>query len=151
MMNLQELQTIIHHQLPVKTIIFNNDGYLMIKHTQNAMFQGRRYGVDERSGVSCPNFSKLAESFNIKALQINVWADVDPVLEQLQRHQGPAICEVRMHPNQMMLPKLSLAMRADGSLVSPPLEDLSPLLPRDELERNMLIGMHEKSKQLNPS
>ena len=151
MMNLQELQTIVHHQLPVKIIIFNNDGYLMIKHTQNAMFQGRRYGVDERSGVSCPNFSKLAEAFNIKAMQINVWADVDPVLEQMQQHQGPVICEVRMHANQMMLPKLSLAMRADGTLVSPPLEDLSPLLPRAELERNMLIGMHEKSKQLKPS
>jgi acetolactate synthase-1/2/3 large subunit len=151
MMNLQELQTIVHHKLPVKIIIFNNDGYLMIKHTQNAMFKGRRYGVDERSGVSCPNFSKVAGAFDIKAFQINVWADVDPVLEQLQQYQGPAICEVRMHPNQMMLPKLSLAIRADGSLVSPPLEDLSPLLSRAELERNMLIGMHEKSKQLKPS
>jgi acetolactate synthase-1/2/3 large subunit len=150
MMNLQELQTIVHHRLPVKIIIFNNDGYLMIKHTQNAMFHGRRYGVDQRSGVSCPDFSKLAAAFGIKALQINVWDDVDPVLTQLQQDQGPVICEVRMHPDQMMLPKLSLAMRADGSLVSPPLEDLSPLLPRAELERNMLIGMHEKSRQLKP-
>jgi acetolactate synthase-1/2/3 large subunit len=148
MMNLQELQTMVHHKLPIKIIIFNNDGYLMIKHTQNAMFQGRRYGVDTLSGVTCPNFSKLADAFDIPSFQINVWDDVDPVLNKLQAHKGPAICEVRMHPNQLMVPKLSLAIRADGSLVSPPLEDLSPLLPRDELERNMIIGIHEKSKQL---
>ena len=45
-------------------------------------------------------------------------------------------------------PKLSVVSRADGSLVSPPLEDLSPLLPRDTLEQAMLQGMHEKSRSL---
>ena len=63
---------------------------------------------------------------------------------------GPAICEVAMHPEQPMVPKLSLAVQADGSLVSPPLEDLSPLLPREELARNMIDGLHPKSRDLKP-
>ena len=150
MMNLQELQTMVHHKLPVKLVIFNNDGYLMIKHTQNAMFKGRHYAVSAASGVTCPDFSKLAEAFDIKSFAIDVWDDVDPVLQALQAHDGPAICEVRMHPNQLMAPKLSLAVLNDGSLVSPPLEDLSPLISRDELRKNMEMGLHPKSEGLCP-
>lgn len=150
MMNLQELQTVAHHRLPLKILIFNNDGYLMIKHTQNAMFQGRHYAVARNSGVSCPNFGALAGVFGMKAFSIATWADVDAVLPGFMGCEGPAICEVAMHPEQLMVPKLSLAVQADGSLVSPPLEDLSPLLPRDELQRNMLNGLHPKSVHLKP-
>ena len=150
MMNLQELQTMVHHQLPVKIVIFNNDGYLMIKHTQNAMFAGRHYAVARDSGVSCPDFSALARAMGIQAFSVATWDDVEHVLPALQAHKGPAICEVRMHPEQPMVPKLSLALQADGTLVSPPLEDLSPLLPREELRRNMLCGLHPKSVNLKP-
>jgi len=121
MMNLQELQTVAHHQLPIKLIIFNNDGYLMIKHTQKAIAAGRFAGTDRKSGVSCPDFSKLARAFDMPAWQIRTWADFDQVLPQLQKHSGPAICEVFMHPEQPFVPKLSLAAQKDGSLVSPPL------------------------------
>lgn len=150
MMNLQELQTVAHHRLPIKILIFNNDGYLMIKHTQNAMFQGRHYAVARNSGVSCPDFGALAGVFGMNAFAIATWADVDVVLPQFLGCAGPAICEVRMHPEQPMVPKLSLAVQADGSIVSPPLEDLSPLLPREELKQNMLGGLHPKSVNLRP-
>jgi acetolactate synthase-1/2/3 large subunit len=149
MMNLQELQTIVHYNLPIKLFIFNNDGYLMIKNTQNALFNGRRVGVDSSSGVSCPNFSLLAEGFGIPSYQIKTWADFDEFIPKIQNAEGPIVCEVFMHPNQVFVPKLSLAMQDDGSLVSPPLEDLSPLLPREELQNNMYAGLHEKSKKLN--
>jgi len=148
MMNLQELQTMVHHQLPIKLIIFNNDGYLMIKHTQKAILGGRYAGTDPHSGVSCPNFSKLAAAFDVPAWQIRTWADFDRVLPQFQGHSGPAICEVFMHPEQPFTPKLSLATQPDGSLVSPPLEDLSPLLPRKVLHEAMLVGVHPKSKTI---
>ena len=148
MMNLQELQTMVHYNLPIKLFVFNNDGYLMIKHTQAALFKGRRAGVDKKTGVSCPNFSALATAFNIPSYQIRTWEDFETIIPKVQAHEGAVICEVFMHPNQLFVPKLSLAIQEDGSLVSPPLEDLSPLLPREELERNMLAGMHLKSKNL---
>jgi len=148
MMNLQELQTVVHHQLPIKIIIFNNDGYLMIKHTQKALFAGRYAGTDTKSGVSCPNYNALAKAFEIPAYIIKSWHDFENDMPKVQAHEGPVICEVYMDPEQPFLPKLSLAPQKDGSIVSPPLEDLSPLLPREELRRNMLIGMHEKSEGL---
>ncbi|MEO8760072.1 MAG: thiamine pyrophosphate-binding protein [Bacteroidia bacterium] len=148
MMNLQELQTMVHHNLPIKLIIFNNDGYLMIKHTQNALFKGRRAGVDEKSGVTCPDFSELAAAFKIPAYKIKTWEDFDSVIPQIQDHNGPLICEVFMHPQQTFVPKLSLAIQKDGSLISPPLEDLSPFLSREELAENMLVEILEKSKMI---
>lgn len=148
MMNLQELQTMVHHKLPIKLFIFNNDGYLMIKHTQNSLFKSTYVGTDAASGVSCPDFSKLAKAFDIPSFQIRQWDEVDSTLEQVQAATGPVICEVFMHPEQLFSPKLSVVARPDGSLVSPPLEDLSPLLPRDVLDQAMLDGMHEKSRAL---
>jgi acetolactate synthase-1/2/3 large subunit len=149
MMNLQELQTIIHNKLPIKIIIFNNDGYLMIKHTQNALFNGRRSGVDKSTGVSCPDFNEIAKAFNFPAFKIKTWGDFDKVIPRIQDHDGPLICEVFMHPQQLFVPKLSLAIQDDGSLISPPLEDLSPFIPRNELQDNMYSGMHEKSFKIN--
>ena len=148
MMNLQELQTIVHYKLPIKIIIFNNDGYLMIKHTQNALFNGRRSGVDKETGVSCPNFSKIAEAFNLPSYQIRTWEDFEKVIPEFQNLNKACICEVFMHPFQTFVPKLSLAIQKDGTLVSPPLEDLSPLLSREELKENMLTQLHQKSINL---
>lgn len=148
MMNLQELQTMVHHKLPIKLFIFNNDGYLMIKHTQSNLFAGRQVAVDKSSGVSCPDFSALAGALGIPAFQIRTWNDFEEVVPQVQAATGPVICEVFMHPHQMFLPKLSLAPMPDGTIVSPPLEDLSPLLPRDAMRAAMTIGMHEKSLKL---
>lgn len=148
MMNLQEIQTMVHHELPIKLFIFNNDGYLMIKHTQTNLFAGRQVAVDKKSGVSCPDFSALAKAWGIPAYQIRTWDDVDTMIPEIQQAKGPLICEVFMDPHQLFLPKLSLAARPDGTIVSPPLEDLSPLVPRDELREHMIVGLHEKSAQL---
>jgi acetolactate synthase I/II/III large subunit len=150
MMNLQELQTMVHHQLPIKLFIFNNDGYLMIKHTQNSLFKSGYVGTDRASGVSCPDFSKIAAAFDIPSYQIRHWEECDETLAKVQAATGPVICEVFMHPEQLFSPKLSLVAKEDGTLVSPPLEDLSPLLPRAVLDAAMLAGMHEKSKALLP-
>ena len=150
MMNLQELQTIAHHRLPIKIIVFNNDGYLMIKHTQKALFGNQPYaGTNKISGVSCPDFSKLAAAFDFPAWQIRTWEDTKKVLPEIQAHQGPLICEVFMDPEQLFVPKQSVTQLEDGSLISPPLEDLSPLLPREEIKRQMIVGLHPKSEKLD--
>ncbi|MFT7043261.1 MAG: acetolactate synthase-1/2/3 large subunit [Candidatus Azotimanducaceae bacterium] len=149
MMNLQELQTIVHHQLPIKIFIFNNDGYLMIKHTQNSLFGKAGYvGTDKTSGVSCPNYSKVAAAFDIPAYQIFDWDGCDDILNQVQAINGPVICEVFMDPEQLFIPKLSLAVKPNGELVSPPLEDLSPLVTFDDLTEAMVVPIHSKSISL---
>ncbi|MHB1677538.1 MAG: thiamine pyrophosphate-binding protein [Sulfuriferula sp.] len=148
MLNLQELQTIAHHKLPIKIIIFNNDGYLMIKHTQKALFAGRYSGSDQKSGVTCPDFAKIAYAFDMPSFQIRTWEDVETILPKVQAINGPVICEVFTHPEQPFVPKLSLVQQKDGSIISPPLEDLSPLLARGEMRKHMLIGLHQKSDNL---
>jgi acetolactate synthase-1/2/3 large subunit len=121
----------------------------MIKHAQKSVFKNSGYvGTDRASGVSCPDSSKLATAFDIPSFQIRGWDECDATLAAVQAAAGPVICEVFMSPTQLFSPKLGVAARADGSLVSPPLEDLSPLLPRETLERAMIGGMHEKSKSL---
>jgi acetolactate synthase-1/2/3 large subunit len=92
----------------------------MIKHTQKAILKGRYAGTDRKSGVSCPNFTRLAAAFNLPAWQIRTWNDFDRVLPEVQAAIGPCIVEVFMHPEQLFHPKLSLAVQQDGALVSPP-------------------------------
>jgi acetolactate synthase-1/2/3 large subunit len=149
MMNLQELQTVVHYQLPIKIIIFNNDGYLMIKHTQKAVLKGRYAGTDKKTGVSCPDYSKVAGAFDIPSYQIRTWAEFDRVMPQVLNSHGPVICEVFMHPEQFFHPKLGVSVQQDGSLISPPLEDLSPFLPCEIIEKNLCVPIHEKSKQID--
>jgi acetolactate synthase-1/2/3 large subunit len=146
MMNLQELQTMVHHKLPIKLFIFNNDGYLMIKHTQRTLFSGNTVGVNRSTGVSCPDFSKLAAAFDIPSYQIKGWEECDEVLQKVQDEPGPVICEVFMHPEQLFSPKLGWSILSDGRQISSPLEDLSPLIAPDRLTAAMIIGVHEKSK-----
>ena len=145
LLNLQELQTIAHHQLPIKIVVFNNDGYLMIKHTQKSLFKGRYAGTHKSSGVSCPDYSKIGSAFNMKTFQIRTWKDFDEIMPEFMELATPAICEVFMDPEQPLVPKLSLAMNADGSLVSPPLEDLFPFIDRKSLKKAMLGKLHSKS------
>tara|TARA_B110000090_G_C13397980_1_gene452047 strand:+ start:2559 stop:4445 length:1887 start_codon:yes stop_codon:yes gene_type:complete len=148
MLNLQEMQTIVHYKLPIKLFIFINDGYLMIKHTQKTLFNSGYVGTNSASGVSCPDYSKLATAFGIPSYQIHKWSEVDETITTIQAATGPVVCEVFMHPEQMFSPKLSFSKRADGVLVSPPLEDLTPLIDRSELADLMLEGLHQKSKGL---
>jgi acetolactate synthase-1/2/3 large subunit len=148
LLNLQELQTIAHHQLPIKIIVFNNEGYLMIKHTQRSLFNGRYTGVEKSSGMSCPDYSKLATAFGFAAYQVRTWEDFESAMPKFLAATKPALCEVFMHPEQPLVPKLGLAVQPDGTLVSPPLEDLLPLIDGDRLAQAMLVGMHPKSVKL---
>ena len=148
MLNLQELQTISHHNLPIKIFVFNNDGYLMIKHTQKNLFKGRYVGVDKKSGISCPDFYKIAQAFNIKYFSITTWKDFYKVIPLIKKAKSAIICDVFMDPEQSFYPKLALTLAADNKIVSPPLEDLSPILERKKFFSEMIIPLHEKSKNI---
>ena len=146
MMNLQELQTINQYNLPIKLFVFNNDGYLMIKHTQKNFFGGRYTSVNKKTGISFPNFKILAKAFNFDYFKIKTWADYTVFMKKNFRKKKSFLCEVFMDPEQNFHPKLSTFIDTSNNIVSPPLEDLSPFLERNKLENNLLVKLHKKSK-----
>ena len=148
-MNIQELQTIDHYKLPIKIFVFNNDGYLMIKHTQKNLFSGRYSAVNKKTGVSCPDFKKVAAAFNMKYYSIKNWKDFNDQIPKILKEKRAIICDVMMDPEQFFYPKLSTAITKEGKIISPPLEDLSPLISRSSFKKSMIIPIHKKSKNLN--
>ena len=148
MMNLQELQTINEYKLPIKTFIFNNDGYLMIKHTQKNLFKGNYVGVNKKTNISCPNLMKLSNAFNMKYYLIKNQSDLKNKIKKILNEKKPVICEVMMDPEQYFHPKLGTHLSKDGRIISPPLEDLSPIISRDKLKKAMLVPLHKKSKEI---
>lgn len=138
MMNLQELQTIKHHNLPIKIFVLNNDGYLSIKMTQNNFFEGRHCGDGRNSGVSTPDFVKVGEAFEIKSVKLTDPAKVDETVAAVLAANEPVLCEVIVNPDYIFSPKLSARKLPDGTMISPTLEDMFPFLDRDEFERNMI-------------
>ena len=139
MMNLQELETIAHQRLPIKIFLLCNQGYISIRQTQNAYFEGRLTGVDPDSGVGLPDFAKLAQALGLATESIAEPAELDAKIAAVLAAPGPVLCEVRLPHDYAFEPKLASAKLPDGRMVSKPLEDLSPLLPREEFLSNMLI------------
>jgi len=138
MMNLQELQTIKTQNLLVKIVIFNNDGYLMIKHTQNMLFGGTKTCVDKKTGVELPDYKKVAKAFEYEYYTID---QVDEFLSS--PNQG--ILEVFMDPNQEFIPKVRGIKNKDNTIQAGLLEEMSPLLPLDNIKKAMISGIHKRS------
>lgn len=122
MMNLQELQTIIHHKLPIKIIVFENEGYLMIKHTQNIAGYAST-ATKPANGVSLPNYLTLGAVLGFEVGQITTWKDFENLIPLLMKSQAPAIIVYRMHPLQPLVPRLQ---PIDG--MRPTFDRMSPLL-----------------------
>jgi acetolactate synthase-1/2/3 large subunit len=142
-MNIQELQTIRHHDLPIKVFVLNNGGYLSIRQTQTSFF-GLAVGAGPESGVSSPAFVNVAEAYGLPACRLDA-ADFQPGLRAFLDAPGPGVCEVILDRNQSFEPKLSSRRLPDGRMVSSPLEDMAPFLDRDELASNMLVPSPEAS------
>jgi acetolactate synthase-1/2/3 large subunit len=138
-MNSQELETIRRLNLPIKLFVLNNNGYGSIRATQRSYFQGRYVGIDPQSGLTLPNVSKLGEAYGIKTRQLLDHTDLKLKVREILDAEGPVLVEVMVSPDQPTMPKLSSMQRPDGSMVSKPLEDLWPFLPREEFESNMII------------
>ncbi len=140
-LNLQELQTVVHHRLPVKIFVLNNHGYLSIRTTQGNFF-GRFVGESPESGVSFPDMVKLAQAYGIPAFRMEQ-AEFGSAIDQALNLPGPVLCEVMLDPNQTFEPKLSSKQLPDGRMVSAPMEDMFPFLERAELLSNLLIPPQE--------
>ena len=136
-MNIQELQTVIHNKLNMKIFVFNNDGYLSIKHTQNTFFNGHFVGSDPKSGVSCPDTIKIAKAYGFKHFRIKNNKDVKKTLLKITKTKGPVLTEVMIDPMQAFLPKVTSKRLEDGTMISSSLENMAPFLPEKELEEVM--------------
>jgi len=141
MLNVQELQTLRGHSLPVKLFIFNNNGYLSIRLTQDNFFPGNAVGAGPESGVTFPDFGKLAGGFGIPFERVTRNADLDAAIRATLAHDGPAICEVVLDAAQPFSPRVSSKRLSDGTMVTAPLEDMFPFLSESELASNMIVPM----------
>ena len=139
-MNLQEMQTVIHHKLPIKIFVINNQGYHSIRQTQKNFFGEPLVGVGYDSGdLSFPDMEKLAGAYGYPFERIGRNEELAKKLDRVLAAQGPMICEIMVSTVQNFEPKSATKRLEDGTLVSAPLEDLAPFLPEEELKENMLI------------
>ncbi len=139
MMNIQELQTVAHYNLPIVIFLLNNGGYVSILNTQRSFF-GNLIGVGPETGVSFPDFLKLADAYGLPAMRLSDERFPEQISEALA-HGGPIVCEVILDRTQTFEPKLSSRKLPDGRMVTAPLEDMAPFLSREELQSNMLVPL----------
>lgn len=139
MMNLQELATIAGNRIPAKIFLLNNNGYISIRQTQDNFFAGRHIGLNAASGVYFPEFERVAKAFGLPYLSIRSNGEIEERVKEMMEMPGPVFCEVLLTENYIFEPKTSSERKPDGRIVSKPLEDLYPFLPREEFAKNMII------------
>jgi acetolactate synthase-1/2/3 large subunit len=137
-LNVQEFATVARDWLPIKLFVLSNRGFSSIRTSQNRWF-GRLIAADDTSGLHLPPITKVAEAYGLPTARILDQSNLREEVRAVLQTEGPVICEVMCIPDEARIPSLAAAQRADGSLVSKPLEDLSPLLDREEFRSNMLI------------
>lgn len=135
-MNIQELQTLVTYQLPLKVFVLENESYLAIKTTQKAFFGGKFTGSNPASGVVCPNLEKIAGAYGIP--YVSCRENGQPLrntIAQVLASDGPMICEIHMHPEQTLFPKSASFMdKKTGKMSSAPLEKMAPFMS-EELQK----------------
>ena len=146
MMNLQELQTVLTNRLPIKLFLINNSGYQSIRITQTNLFSNHcKVGIGEEShDLSFPQYEKIAAAFGYPYLSAHSNAEMKEAVDRALAMDGAVFCEIFTGTEQVWEPKSSTKRLSDGTLVSPPLEDLAPFLPREELKKNMFIPLMDE-------
>ena len=137
-MNIQELETIRRLKLPIKFFVLNNDGYASIRTSQENYFH-QLVAADSTSGLTLPDVLKVAQAYGLTTARIEKSGNLRDEIGAVLKMEGPVVCEVMVPAEEQRAPRLSSAQRADGSMVSKPLEDLWPFLDREEFRSNMLI------------
>ena len=141
--NIQELETVGHNRLDLKIFVLNNKGYESVRATQANFFGGHLVGSDTQSGISNPNFAKLAEAYGLQYAYIANNDNIRPVLETVLATDGPILCELNISYSQGRSPKTMSVRHPDGTFESRPLEDQYPFLSREELAHNMNLFNNE--------
>jgi acetolactate synthase-1/2/3 large subunit len=136
-LNLQELQTIIHYNLPIKIMIFNNGAYGAIKITQTNFFKNK-FGVDVSSGLSFPDTEKIANAYGIKYIAIRTYEEMEGLLNTFIEFDSVVICEI-FCCIQSRYPRLNAIKNDDGTFTNRPFEDMDPFMDRNEFEKEMIV------------
>lgn len=145
MMNIQEMQTIAGYGMPVKVFLINNSGYVSIFQTHRNFFNGVEVGGGPKSNVTFPDFAKVSAAFGFAYARAEGHNDLAAAIAATLEAPGPALCEIIIDENVAFAPKLGAKTHPDGRITSPPLEDLSPFLPREVLRENMAIPLQEEA------
>jgi acetolactate synthase-1/2/3 large subunit len=138
-LNIQELATVERLGLPIKYFVLNNQGYASIRSMQRNHFDGRLMGCDASSGLGLPALTDVGAAYGLAVSRITDQAYLRDDIKGVLERPGPELCEVVVAADQSVGPRVSSAVRADGTMSSRPLEDLWPFLEREELRANMLI------------
>ena len=137
-LNIQELQTIVHHKLPIKILIFNNNAYGANVITQNLYFKGNKVGSDNESNLSFPETEKIANAYGIDYICMKKNDEMTDIFYQFLNANSAIICEV-FCSIQQRFPKLSSVKNEDGTFSSRPFEDMEPFLDRTEFQEEMIV------------
>jgi acetolactate synthase-1/2/3 large subunit len=137
-MNIQEFATIKHNNLPIKVFILNNNGYLLIRHTQRNFMDDRFIGESPKTGVWCPDSLEIAKAYGIRGMRISSSDGIEEKIKEVLSYDGPVICDVTTPEWQLLIPRVSSEKFPDGSLVSREYSDMFPYLSREEYQENMI-------------
>lgn len=138
-LNIQDLQTIKNYKLPIKIFILNNNSYGIIKQFQEVYFESRYEATVKETGYTAPDFIKVAQAYGIATETIRDHSEIAQKLTKVVESKEPVLCDVRLDESQKLIPKLVAIQTADGKYISKPIEDMIPLLPRDEFKKNMIV------------
>jgi acetolactate synthase-1/2/3 large subunit len=130
--NIQELQTVVHHNLPIAFVVLSNGGYLLIRHTQRNFLQGHYIGTHKETGVSFPDLSRLAAAYGLDYRRIDDEPGLTAALPALLGLTRPLLVEVTTPPDQLLQPRVGAKMQPDGSMVSMPYDNMFPYLSDEE-------------------
>jgi acetolactate synthase-1/2/3 large subunit len=144
-LNLQELSTLKSLNLPIRMFVMNNNGYASIRNTQRNYFDSRYVATGDEAGLLIPDLVKLAGSIGLEAIRISDASELDEKIQYVLNHPGPIICDVTIIKDEALWPKVSAIPQPDGSMISMPLEDMSPLLSLEQLKKEMVVGISSES------
>jgi acetolactate synthase-1/2/3 large subunit len=147
-LNIQELETLRRLQLPIKIFILDNNGYASIMTTQRNYFDGRYYGSEPSGGLTLPDIYKIALAYGINARTIVDQSNLRDDVKEFLNLPGPAICNVKISPDQVLSPRVKSSIREDGKMVTLPMEDMWPFLDRNEFLGNMMIKPTESNRNI---
>lgn len=146
-LNLQELATLRALNLPICLVILNNAGYASIRNTMRNYFNGRYVGTGPEAGLWLPELADLARTYQLPYLRIETAEELVSGLQQALAAPRPVLVDARLVANEALAPKVAALPQPDGSIISMPMEDMSPLLPLAVLEQEMLIPLSDASRR----
>jgi len=128
--NIQELITVIRHNLPIKILLFNNHGHSMVQQTQEMWLGGKYYATSIEGGLAFPDFAKVARAYGFPVDTVSLNSKVPAKLKAALAADGPHFLNIEVDSQHRIIPQVKFGR---------PNEDADPLLDRQEFLGNMIV------------